>query len=317
MVFMPSSSQAWLAEGLNTMSNHHAYMDMHGSASNPDPWAAHLMHHELSMDDILRLTSGFGSDLDPIDQPASHFDPDVGAYGGMTYGKTAAVMLTLRHLVGGRFDEALKSYAETARFRHPTGRDLEEVLVAELGDEHGRVVLAGEGDETVWLDVQDYLDQGLRETTYADFRVHRISNRKAVQAVGWHRDENGELIETEVGEDWNKKIAELDDEQVEGTVVVHRRGEFRVPVEVLIEFEDDHRITLLWDGQARHRKFSFPGRRVRLAIVDPSRKILIERTRLDNVRYARSKATPGDGLSDLLGDETEAVSIALMGGLGL
>jgi hypothetical protein len=340
-------AQPWLDEGINTTSNQLVYWDAYGE----DPWLVQLLGHDLTTKDILLLSMLTGADRDVIDQPADAFDPLVGSYGNVTYQKTAAIMLTLRELCGREpWDRAFARYAELARFRHPTGAQLERVLVEEIGGDTGRLALVGDGGPgTVWLDVQQYLDQGLRGAAVADFELLDVGNRPMLGHSGWHRIADGEPLPPEPSQTiaaaeqalagllghapptgpsrwqltpapdgWPRSVAKLDDEQVEGFVIVARHSSFRVPVEVLVEFSDGESMTVVWDGQAEHHRFDFPGRRVERAIVDPRMLLLIEPRKLDNARWADDKSDkPDDALSKWLGDMGEAANLAALGGLAI
>jgi hypothetical protein len=117
---------------------------------------------------------------------------------------------------------------------------------------------------------------------------------------------------------WPRSVARLDDEDVEGFVLVARRSSYRVPVEILVEFADGEREIVVWDGQADHHRFDFPGRRVERAIVDPRSILMIEPRKLDNARWADDKTDkPDEPLSDWVGDIGEAANLAALGGLGI
>ena len=69
-------------------------------------------------------------------------------------------------------------------------------------------------------------------------------------------------------------------------------------------------------GQGRYQIFTWPGRRLRSARLDPDSKLLLEGRRLDNHRAAPEFA-PADGLSRPVGDLGEALTLTLLGGLSL
>ncbi len=341
-------AQPWLDEGMNTTANQLVYADAYGE----DPWVVELLGHAITTKDLVSISLEQAGDRDRIDQPADRFDPLVDSYGAVTYQKTAAVMLTLRELVGHEpWDRALARYAEQARFAHPKGALLERTLVETIGGDDGRVALAGDGGPgTVWLDVQDFLDHGLRTAALADFRLIGVGNRRRLGTTGWHRVGNDEptppeppvaAAETErilarmfgraphegprgwtlehASDDWRKAVAKLDDEQVEGYVVIQRGSSFVVPVEVMVEFADGERVTVVWDGRDVHHRFDFPGRRVKRAIVDPEAKLLIEPRKLDNAGWAEDirEDQPDDPLVRWVGDIGEAANLATLGGLGI
>ena len=341
-------AQPWLDEGMNTTSNQLVYWDAYGE----DPWIVELLGHALTTNDLLLVSLLEAGGRDRIDQPADRFDPLVGSYGTVTYQKTAAVMLTLRELSGREpWDRAMARYAELARFNHPDGALLERTLVETIGGDDGRMPLVGDGGPgTVWLDVQDYLDQGLREAALADYRLLAIGNQRRLGHGGWHRVGEGEPLPPEppaavaateralaglfgraphegprewtlerAREDWDDPVATLEDAQIEGYVVVARQSSFRVPVEVMVEFADGERVTVMWDGRDDHRRFEFPGRRVVRAIVDPRNKLLIEPRKLDNAAWAKDirEQRGDDALATWVGDIGEAGNLAALGALGI
>lgn len=341
-------AQPWLDEGINTTANMLVYWDAYGD----DPWLAELLGHPLTTNDLLLISLLEGGDLDRIDQPADAFDPLVDSYGPVVYQKTAALMLTLRELCGREpWDQALARYAELARFSHPDGALLERTLVEVIGGEDGRMPLVGDGGPgTVWLDVQDFLDQGLREAAVADFRLLAVGNQRRLGSAGWrpiaadqplppepspvllaadralaelvgrapHQGPPGWTL-TRADQGWDQPVTAIDDEQIDGYVVVGRQSSFRVPVELLVEFADGERVTMIWDGRADHHRFDFPGRRVKRAILDPRGKLLIEPRKLDNAAWAKDarEQHDDDPLATWLGDVAEAGNLAALGAFGI
>lgn len=342
-------AQPWLDEGINTLSNNLAYIDGYGE----DPWVVRLLGHALSLSDLGMLSLMMSGDEHSIDRPADRFSPlQDGAYGTLTYQKTAALFMTLRALVGPEaFDAGMRAYAAHARFAHPSGAELERILidtiVAHYG-ERGRgteVLLAGEGGPgSVWFDVRGFLDEGLRGASLIDVSLIEVGNRPKLGHGGWHRDpaapepspvqrEAERVLARVVGrrpaegprgwtldpasEGWGRKVADLAEDQVEGVVVVQRRSSFVVPVEVLVEYADGSTELRLWDGRAPSEPLLFEGRVVR-AVLDPAHKLWLAPRRLDDAAWARGRADDeDDALTGWVGDVTQAADLALLGGLGL
>jgi hypothetical protein len=302
-------TQPWVDEGMNTFTNAIVLEDLHGT----DGWLFRVGELGMTAADILRMSGHGARNLQIVDQPADAFSPVVGGYGTTVYRKTAALMMTLRNLVGhAAFDAALAKYAGEYRFGHPTGADLERVLVDSLGDTvavaHADPDVPGSGE--VRLDVRRFLEQALRTTDAVDFRVHAIVNRRALGHAGWRRNAEGVLVggEPPIADDAEGAPG------TEGVVVVHRAGDFEVPVEIEVELADGTIAWRVWSGRTRVRTFVFdqPVRRARL---DPAGKLWLESRRLDNHRFA-----PGvdfeDGISKPVGDVAESVAIALLVGVG-
>ena len=96
-------------------------------------------------------------------------------------------------------------------------------------------------------------------------------------------------------------------------VVIHRIGDFVVPVEVEVELNDRTELRV-WDSEERSVVWKWPGQRVRSVHVDPANKLLLEPKKLDNL-VRTSDAEEDDGLTKPLGDASEAIVLAALGGL--
>ncbi len=300
----------WLDEGMNTFSNYLVYLDQQGE----DAWVVRLLDRKIYVDDLLRMGMRRKAAWEPIDKRASAFDGTLNNYGSTIYGKTASVMATLRNLAGASdFDRALAVFSEQARFRHPRSEDLEAVLVTELGE---RLNLAADGQPAAVLDVREYLEQALRTNREVDFAVLKVRNRRLMGDAGWRRGAGGELEGGEPPANLDAEIEELADEEIEGVVAIRRAGEFVVPVELRVELADGSVENRVWDGRELTAIFTFPGRRVDLATLDPDDKLLIEWQRRDNSAFAADLEDQGDGVSEPFGDFVEGLSLALLGSLG-
>jgi hypothetical protein len=304
--------QPWLDEGMNTAANALALEDWLG----PSPWMATLGNQRVTLDDFVRSSLDGEANLDPVDADADTYRAVTSNYGDIVYRKTGALVHTLRRLVGpDRFDPALRKYTLAHRFRHPTGDDLVRTLVAELGP---TALLQGTGPEgqPVRLDVADFLDQALHTVHAVDFSLEVVRNRRRAGDAGYHRDEHGALVLRAAADDAETAVRDLPDAEVEAVVVTRRNGEFRVPVVLEVEFADGARERVRWDGQPRYRVWTWPGRRVRAAHLDPDGELLLEARRLDNHRAAPD-AGRDDGLSGPVGDLAEELALATLGGLAL
>ncbi|MBC8067127.1 MAG: M1 family metallopeptidase, partial [Deltaproteobacteria bacterium] len=302
-------AQPWLDEGMNTTSNALVLEDRDGA----DAWVLRLGELSFHGTDFVRLSQQGIDTLTPVDSSAAEFSPSVGGYGGIVYRKTAALMLTLRNLAGPlAFDRALRSYADRYRFAHPTGAELEATLLEVIGE---RIPLsAADPDDprsgVVELHVGDVLEQGLRTTRVVDYRVHAIINRNAAGDAGWHRNEAGVLV----GGD-EPPPREGNEGPREAVVVLHRSGEFVIPVEIEVVFDDGTVVRRVWSGRQRVHTLVFADRRVARVRLDPEGKLVLESRRLDNHRVAPDESVD-DGMSARLGHVTVAAALAITLGVG-
>ncbi len=324
--------QPWLDEGVNTFANYLAYEDAYG----PNPWVARIAGHPITVRDFGRLSNAGPADREEVDKPASEFGASGRGYGATAYGKAAAVLYTLRAVVGaGPFDRGMRRYVDETRFRHPTGKKLEDILVDEVG---ARVPLT-EGPDAVHFDVRAYLDQALRSTRTVNFLVASIKTQRKIKKDGFYRHEHdgqstlhrhygsaashdppegaedGAGDSGEEGKSAKKTpVSKLPVEDVESVVKIVRDGDFQLPVEVLVEFRDADPELVIWDGQARVTELVFAERRVDRVTLDPAGKLLIERIRHDNIRWGPREETREDGLSAPWGRVIEGLATALLNG---
>lgn len=301
--------QPWLDEGLNSFSNELAYWDHYGE----DPWLVRIAGNEVRSRDMMRLSVAQSMDLNPIDQSAAEFHPEIGAYGAVTYNKTSAALFTLRSLVGpDAFDAAMGHYTRAFRFKHPTGRDLVEHLSGSITEQLGDPTPVLGTGQTV--DVAGFLERALKTTDILDYAVASIRHRPIPKARGWVRNDAGEL---EGGDPPGPAVPveELPDDDVRSVVVIHRKGGFVVPIEVEVEFADGSTERRSWDGEGRHTMLTWPGQRVIRATVDPDGRLALEGHRTNNNGYATGHR-PDPGLGERVGDLGEALDLVVMGGLG-
>lgn len=314
-------AQPWLDEGMNTMSNMLVMFDAFEGTpggdiiAGEDAAAVWVANQPLSTGDALRLGQLWtGRAPEIVDQSAAAFDPITGGYSPVVYRRTAAAMLTLRALTGrDAFDRALAAYAAAWRFRHPTGADLEDALVDELG----RRVALTEPDEdgaVVSVRVREFLEQALRTTKEIDFRVRRIENVPVATdpAAGWHRDEEGALADG--GLPPRLERDRTGDIEREGVVVVERRGDFIVPVTIEVRTKSGETHRRVWSGRSPTVTWRIEGEPVESVVIDPDGDLYLEARRNDNVALAIG-SRPERGAADAVGDLTEAATLAVLGGM--
>jgi Peptidase family M1 domain len=253
MVATNEFEDAWLDEGINSYTE----VKILDSVLGRDTSIMKLFGMTAGERELQRYEYIIVPDLDPMTRHAWEY-ANFNSYGGVTYGKTASVLLTLEKVVGEEtVQKAVHTYFMRYRFTHPTAEDflktIEEVSGKDLG----------------W-----YFKQAVYGTQVFDYGVTRFSSTPA---------------------DWyDKKAKEKKGETVyDSVVMIHRKGDFLFPVEIEIKFDNQDKVREQWDGQDRWVKFRYHKKaKVESVVVDPDHKIQLDRDNFNNSQTSlHSKAT--------------------------
>ncbi len=145
--------------------------------------------------------------------------------------------------------EAQHVYFERYRFKHPTGDDFMNTV-----------------NEVAGQNLDWYWNQAVRGTQVLDYRIQRAESYRADWA-----DKNAP-----------KKMKKGETEYV-SIVVVHRRGDFVLPVTLEVKFDNGEILREHWDGQDRWHRYTWQKRaKLVSAEIDPERDILLDRDRFNN-----------------------------------
>jgi hypothetical protein len=119
--------EAWLDEGFVSYSTDRAMEAIYGRARMIDFYGI-----EVSFTDISALSVRMARSLTPVAWPSDQFyDND---YFINVYGRAAAVIRTLEGVLGTEvFNQALKEYAETYKYKHPDSHDLQAIFERSSG----------------------------------------------------------------------------------------------------------------------------------------------------------------------------------------
>lgn len=178
------------------------------------------------------------------------------SYGANSYSKASLMLRTLKRFMGEElFSLMIKAYSKRFRFKHSRPVDFYDA-VSEFA-----------GQDMSW-----FLDQFIYGSGKVDYAIESIRSRRIEELRGWY---DGVYRE---GKDKAPQTPFFDTE-----VVVRRLGEVRIPVEVLVIFEDGKRIQERWDGQYRWRKYSYRrSARIKAAVIDPRFKMVLDVNRTNN-----------------------------------
>lgn len=237
----------FLDEGLTSYAESAAVESRFGSTS-----ASAAFGFELSANAARRASMLFAPHDAPLALPASDF-VTFEELGALVYSKTALLLTTIANVYGtAELDTALRSYAERYRFRHPGPEDLVQVLEETLGPAPAAslaaVIFHGHG--------VNYVARDLRSAAVSSPRG---------SSAGGHGPEAPPAA------------------AFESRVNVHRAGELRLPVDILLLTATGERVEKRWDAEERVEVVTHTGEApVVSAVVDPDGKLLIEESLLDN-----------------------------------
>jgi aminopeptidase N len=245
MVATNEFEDAWMDEGINSYSEVKVLDAILGKKTS----ILNLAGATVGEREMQRGTYTGVADRDPIAQKAYDYYSSA-SYAGITYGKTASVLLTLEGIIGeDTMDRAMRAYFMKYRFTHPTKEDFLKTI-----------------EEISGKNLRWYFDQAIYGSPVMDYKVSKIESFP----VTWYED---------------KKAAKKDDKNTvyRSYVWLQRKGAFVMPVEVEIKFDNGEAIREHWDGASRWTKFVYEKKaKVESAELDPDHKIQIDRNDFNN-----------------------------------
>jgi Peptidase family M1 domain len=244
MVATNEFEDAWMDEGINSYTE----VKVLDSVLGKDTSILNFAGITLGEPELQRLEYTAVADLDPIAQKAYDYY-SFNSYGGVTYGKTASVLLTLEGIIGeDTMAKAMRAYFMKYRFTHPTKEDFLKTI-----------------EEVSGRNLRRYFDQAVYGSQVFDYEVLKIDSFP----VDWYEPKNKQ-----------KRGAT---ETYDSYVSLHRKGEFVMPVAVQIKFDNGEAVTEHWDGQSRWTRFGYrKNAKVASAEIDPDHTVHIDRNKLNN-----------------------------------
>ncbi len=275
MVATNEFEDAWMDEGINSYSE----VKVLDAILGRDTSILNLAGATAGEREIQRISYMGVADLDPIAQKAYDYY-NFGSYGGITYGKTASVLVTLEGIVGeDTMQKAMHAYFMKYRFTHPVKEDFLKTI-----------------EQVSGKNLRWYFNQAIYGTQVLDHEVVKIDSFP----VNWYEKE--------------KKTSTKDDKNTVylSSVWLHRTADFTMPVEVEIKFDNGEKVREHWDGQNRWTKFSYEKKaKVESAEIDPDHTIHIDRNNFNNSRTAEPNGKPAVKVSNYWLFVTQWISQAL------
>ncbi|HLW84489.1 MAG TPA: M1 family metallopeptidase [Candidatus Sulfotelmatobacter sp.] len=265
MVATNEFEDAWMDEGINSYTE----VKVLDSIFGQDRSMLQQAGVTLSEREEQRLSYIGVADLDAMAQKAYEYYGS-NSYGGITYGKTASVLLTLEGIVGeDTMAKAMHTYFMKYRFTHPVKEDFLKTI-----------------EEVSGKDLRWYFNQAVYGTQVLDYEVRKVDSFP----TNWYEDEKKGA---------GKKKDDDKDTVYLSTVWLHRKGDFVMPVELEVKFTKGEKVREHWDGQSRWVKFQYEKKaKIESAEIDPDHKILIDRDNFNNSRTAEPDPKPRRKLSN-------------------
>jgi len=254
MVATNEFEDAWMDEGINSYTEVKVLDSILGPATSiVDQWGITTGERELQRGQYASV-----ADLDPMARNGWQY-ANYNSYGGITYGKTAVVLLTLEGIIGeDTMQKAMHTYFMCYRFTHPTKEDFLKTI-----------------EEVSGKDLRWYFNQAVYGTQVADFEVMKAESAPS----DWYQQ--------------NFKVKKGETEY-DSEILIHNRGEFILPVDVEIKFDNGEKVREHWNAQDRWIRYAYHKKaKVESVEVDPDHKIHIDRNNFNNSRAAEADTAPG------------------------
>ncbi len=249
----------FLDEGLNQAAEVDAMGKWRGAAS-----AADLLGLKVS-DAALQAAQGNPRVHDePVAQPASTFTTG-GNYGSLVYGRTAALVETMRRVYGDvAVGRALGRYARLYRFQHPGPEQLLAVFEGVLG-----------------VRAAAMLRTALFDEGWVDFAVEQVRAPESTRAAGIF-DADGKREKVASGKSNSGGY--------DNGFLVRRRGTLVLPVDLALTMADGSVRTEHWDGEDEAKRFAWHDVvALRGVTVDPDQRVLVDQNRQNNQASAEGE----------------------------
>jgi len=256
MVATNEFEDAWLDEGINSYTEVKVMDAIYGHNTS----FLNFPFAQLGETEEQRNAYFSLPDMDPISRFAWKFISS-DSYGGITYGKTATVLITLEKIIGeDTMQQALHTYFMRYRFTHPTGEDFLKTI-----------------EEVSGKDLHWYFNQAIYGTQILDYS---LADAHSDPVKWWDTSAHGSK-------------ANAKDEVYRTYVTVARKGDFIFPVDVDIKFDDGSAAVEHWDGQDRWVRYQYDRKaKIQSAQIDAHNQITLDRDPFNNsfVREADPRA---------------------------
>ena len=260
MVATNEFEDAWMDEGINSYTEAKVLDSIFGRKTS----MINIAGATLGEPGEQRLSYIGVADLDPMAQKAYEYY-SFNSYGGITYGKTASVLLTLEGIIGeDTMQKAMHTYFMKYRFTHPDKEDFLKTI-----------------EEVSGKDLRWYFNQAVYGSQVLDYEVLKVDSFP----TNWYQSDKEKKTQEPQGGKNNTVY--------QSYVSVHRKGDFVMPIDVEIKFDNGETVREHWDGQSRWTRFSYQKKaKVVSAEIDPDHTVHIDRNNLNNSYVVKGNGKP-------------------------
>ena len=262
MVATNEFEDAWMDEGINSYTEVKVLDSILGKNTS----ILNLAGATMGEREEQRMMYLFAPDRDAMAQKAYEYY-NSNSYGGVTYGKTASMLLTLEGIIGeDTMAKAMRTYFMKFRFTHPTKEDFLKTI-----------------EEVSGKNLRWYFNQAVYGTQVMDYEILSINSFP----VNWYEEKK------------DKGGAKADNTLYQSYVSVHRKEDFAMPVDIEVKFDNGERVREHWDGQGRWTRFSYVKKaKVVSAEIDPDHTVQIDRNNFNNSYVVEPNGKPTLKLSN-------------------
>ena len=234
-----------------------------------DYWNIHILSSALRRGRFLagnNIKSNAVSDLGWMINPEN--------FSQIVYGKTAIWLQTLEGLVGEKvMKEIIQTYFSRWKFKHPGRQDFIDIVNEVIPKHYNQ-------DFTSYID--SFLKEAIFGTNVCDYAVHSIENKRVEASLGFFKNTENALTPTE----------DLGEINYESQFTLYRLGEFIIPQEVAVTFDNGDVELTSWDGKSRTYNAKYEGSRQIVSVeIDPNFKIPLDKNLINNSYTVTQQST--------------------------
>ncbi len=250
--------EPWLDEGINS------YME----AKIMEEYAPSFNLYGINISDFETKRAAYVSYHNPSFLASARYAWEYtgNSYHIFSYSKPATFLKTLENIIGNEtMEQIMKTYFDRWKFKHPCATDFINIVNEIVLQTHGNTF----GKNMNW-----FFQQVLYGTGVCDYQLASITNTK--------------IEENNIGVyDKNKIKLLVEHEQsifkYKSEVTIYRLGEVKMPIEILINFDDGSKKTVNWDGNSRSKILSYTSdAKIISAKADYNNKLTIDVNRINN-----------------------------------